>query len=81
MHQRMHDNTLPLPERSYAAKVWHDAEAILAEVNKTSLRFEVQTPAHTPGTVNPHLLAALAGLASRRALAASNKEKNSESED
>jgi len=80
MHQRMHDNTLPLPERSHAAKVWHDAEAILAEVNKTSLRFEVQTPAHTPGTVSPHLLAALAGLASRRALANSTKNHPGESE-
>jgi len=82
MHQRMHDNTLPLPERSHAAKVWHDAEAILAEVNKTSLRFEVQTPIQKPGTISPHLLAALAGLGSRRALANQTKEKqNDESED
>jgi hypothetical protein len=81
MHQRMHDNTLPLPERSHAAKVWHDAEAILAEVNKTSLRFEVQTPAHNPGTISPHLLAALAGFGSRRAITKSTKEQNHESTD
>jgi len=68
MHQRMHDNTLPLPERSHAAKVWHDAETILAEMNKTSLRFEVQAPVAKPGQLNPQLLAALAGLASRNAM-------------
>lgn len=66
MHERMHDNSLPLPERSHASKVWHDAEAILAEVNKTSLRFEVQTPVHKPGQFNPQLLAALAGIGARR---------------
>jgi hypothetical protein len=82
MHLRMHDNTLPLPERSHAAKVWHDAENILAEMNKTSLRFEVQTPIQKPGAISPHLLAALAGLGSRRALANQTKEeKNDESED
>jgi hypothetical protein len=74
MHQRMHDNTLPLPERSHAAKVWHDAENILAEMNKTSLRFEVQTPVQKPGQINPQLLAALAGLASRRAMKNPSKE-------
>jgi len=74
MHQRMHDNTLPLPERSHAAKVWHDAENILAEMNKTSLRFEVQTPVQKPGQINPQLLAALAGLASRNAMKNPQKE-------
>lgn len=66
MHERMHDNSLPLPERSHASKVWHDAEAILAEVNKTTLRFEVQTPVFRPGQVNPHLVTALAGIMGRR---------------
>jgi len=61
MHERMHDNSLPLPERSHASKVWHDAEAILAEVSKTSLRFEVQAPVQRPGQVSPQLIAALAG--------------------
>jgi len=80
MHERMHDNSLPLPERSHASKVWHDAEAILAEVNKTSLRFEVQTPVQKPGQISPQLLAALAGLGSRRAMARTTKEINNESE-
>lgn len=74
MHQRMHDNTLPLPERSHAAKVWHDAENILNEMNKTSLKFELQTPAPKPGQLNPQLLAALAGYASRKAIQNQNKE-------
>ena len=78
MHERMHDNSLPLPERSHASKVWHDAEAILAEVNKTSLRFEVQTPAHRPGQFNPQLLAALAGYGSRVAEAKRRKEISNE---
>jgi hypothetical protein len=80
MHERMHDNSLPLPERSHASKVWHDAEAILAEVNKTSLRCEVQTPVQKPGQISPQLLAALAGLGSRRAMARTTKEINNESE-
>jgi hypothetical protein len=66
MHERMHDNSLPLPERSHASKVWHDAELILAEVNKTTLRLEVQTPVFRPGQVNPHLVTALAGIMGRR---------------
>ena len=78
MHERMHDNSLPLPERSHASKVWHDAEAILAEVNKTSLRFEVQTPAHRPGQFNPQLLAALAGIGGRRPRNQLTKEINDE---
>lgn len=81
MHLRMHDNTLPLPERSHAAKVWHDAENILAEMNKTSLRFEVQTPVQKPGQINPQLLAALAGLASRKAMMNAQKEQKNESAD
>jgi len=80
MYERMHDHTLPLTERSHASKVWHDAEAILAEVNKTSLRFEVQTPVQRPGQISPQLLAALAGLGSRRAMARSTKEINNESQ-
>jgi hypothetical protein len=78
MHERMHDNSLPLPERSHASKVWHDAEAILAEVNKTSLRFEVQNPVHKPGQFNPQLLAALAGYGSRMAEAKRRKEISNE---
>ena len=74
MHERMHDNSLPLPERSHASKVWHDAEAILAEVNKTSLRFEIQTPVHRPGQVNPHLVTALAGIMARRPKPQTTKE-------
>ena len=81
MHERMHDNSLPLPERSHASKVWHDAEAILAEVNKTSLRFEIQTPAHRPGQVSPQLIAALAGYGSRMAEAKRRKEISNESND
>jgi hypothetical protein len=81
MHERMHDNSLPLPERSHASKVWHDAEAILAEVNKTSLRFEVQTPVHKPGQFNPQLIAALAGYGSRMAEAKRRKEISNESND
>jgi hypothetical protein len=80
MYERMHDHTLPLTERSHASKVWHDAEAILAEVNKTSLRFEVQTPVQRPGQISPQLLAALAGLGSRRAMARTTKETNHESQ-
>jgi hypothetical protein len=74
MHERMHDNSLPLPERSHASKVWHDAEAILAEVNKTTLRFEVQTPVFRPGQVNPHLVTALAGIMGRRPKPQTTKE-------
>jgi len=74
MYERMHDHTLPLTERSHASKVWHDAEAILAEVNKTSLRFEVQTPVQKPGQISPQLLAALAGLGTRVAFARKRKE-------
>ena len=66
MNERMHDNSLPLPERSHASKVWHDAELILAEVNKTTLRLEVQTPVFRPGQLNPQLVAALAGIGARR---------------
>ena len=78
MHERMHDNSLPLPERSHASKVWHDAEAILAEVNKTSLRFEIQTPALRPGQVDPRLVAALAGIRGRKQLNQPTKEINDE---
>jgi hypothetical protein len=74
MHERMHDNSLPLPERSHASKVWHDAEAILAEVNKTTLRLEVQTPVFRPGQVNPHLVTALAGIMGRRPKPQTTKE-------
>jgi hypothetical protein len=74
MHERMHDNSLPLPERSHASKVWHDAELILAEVNKTTLRFEVQTPVFRPGQVNPHLVTALAGIMGRRPKPQTTKE-------
>jgi hypothetical protein len=81
MHERMHDNSLPLPERHHASKVWHDAELILAEVNKTSLRFEVQTPAFRPGQVDPRLVAALAGIRGRKQLNQPTKEKNDESSD
>ena len=81
MHERMHDNSLPLPERHHASKVWHDAELILAEVNKTSLRFEVQTPAFRPGQVDPRLVAALEGIRGRKQLNQPPKEKNDESED
>ena len=78
MHERMHDNSLPLPERSHASKVWHDAELILAELNKTTLRLEVQTPVHKPGQFNPQLLAALAGIGSRMAEARKRKETSNE---
>jgi hypothetical protein len=78
MHERMHDNSLPLPERSHASKVWHDAESILAEVNKTSLRFEVETPVYKSGQFNPQLLAALAGIGARRPRNQTTKEINDE---
>lgn len=81
MHQRMHDSSLPLAERTLASKVWHDAENILNEMNKTSLRFEVQTPVQKPGQINPQLLAALAGYASRRAMMNTQKEQKNESAD
>ena len=74
MHERMHDNSLPLPERSHASKVWHDAELILAEVNKTTLRLEVQSPVFKPGQVNPHLVTALAGIMARRPKPQTTKE-------
>ena len=74
MHERMRDNSLPLPEWSHETKVRHDAETILAEVNKTSLKFEVQTPVHKPRQVNPQLFAAFASYGSSMAEAKRWKE-------
>jgi hypothetical protein len=47
---------------------------ILAEVNKTTLRLEVQTPVFRPGQVNPHLVTALAGIMARRPKPQTTKE-------
>lgn len=41
MHSRVKDKSLPLPERTHAAKVWADSESILNELGKVSMKVEV----------------------------------------
>ena len=74
MREKMRDNSLSLPELSHDSNVRYDAETILVEVNKTSLKFEVRTPVHKPGQVKPQLIAAFASYGSSMAEAKRRKE-------
>ena len=47
MHARIQDKSLPLPERAHAAKVWTDAEGVLNELGKLSMKVEVSVPRGT----------------------------------